>query len=154
VTSEMPQATAGTVIAERRVRPSEVELFMFSAATWLTHRIHFDRDYARTEGHRDLVVHGPLQGAYLAGLLSDLADQHGGQLTRLAYRHHRPAYCGELLIVQAALTSVTEQADGFEVELAVRIRCEDVLVTSGLGLLRFPGRPAVTSLLAGGGTET
>ena len=53
---------------------------MFSAATWLTHRIHFDRDYARTEGHPELVVHGPLQGAYLAGLLSDVAGQHGGQL--------------------------------------------------------------------------
>lgn len=151
----MPRDAAGRVIAERRVRPSEVELFMFSAATWLTHRIHFDRDYARTEGHPELVVHGPLQGAYLAGLLSDVAGQHGGQLARLSYRHHRSAYCAELLIVQATLTSATEQADGFEVELAVSIRNgEGVLVTSGQGLLRLPGRPAVTGLFGSGATET
>ena len=61
------------------MQPREIDLFMFSAATWLTHRIHFDRDYARTEGHPDLVIHGPLQGAYLAELLSGVADQHGGR---------------------------------------------------------------------------
>jgi hydroxyacyl-ACP dehydratase HTD2-like protein with hotdog domain len=136
-----PGADPGQIIAERQVQPREIDLFMFSAATWLTHRIHFDRDYARSEGHPDLVIHGPLQGAYLAELLSGVADQHGGQLASLSYRVHRSAYCGDRLILRATLSSLTEDQDegGLLAELAVTIHdAQDQLVTSGQGRLRLP----------------
>lgn len=146
-------AATDRIIAERQVQPGEVELFMFSAATWLTHRIHFDREYARSEGHPDLVVHGPLQGAYLAGLLAEVAAEYGGQLARLTYRHHRSAYCAERLTVRAALTSATGPPAASDVELAVSIHNGDgVLVTSGQGVIRLPGREAVAALLGGAGT--
>lgn len=39
----------------------EAALFRFSALTFNAHRIHYDRDFAvGTDGHPDLVVHGPL----------------------------------------------------------------------------------------------
>jgi acyl dehydratase len=155
VIGALPPDAAGPVVAERQVRPGEVELFMFSAATWLTHRIHFDRHYARTEGHPDLVVHGPLQGAYLAGLLSDLAGRHGGELAWLTYRHHRPAYCAELLTMQAALVTLAERPGGPEAELALSIRnANGVVVTSGQGLIRLPGPDAAAGLLSAAGTAT
>lgn len=54
------------------VTPTEVMLFRYSALTFNGHRIHYDRDYARTvEGHEGLVVHGPL----IATLLMDLAQR-------------------------------------------------------------------------------
>ncbi len=40
---------------------SRVQLFLYSAATWNPHRIHYDAEYARFEGHPDVIVHGPLQ---------------------------------------------------------------------------------------------
>jgi hydroxyacyl-ACP dehydratase HTD2-like protein with hotdog domain len=127
------------ILAEHQVQPREIDLFMFSAATWLTHRIHFDRDYARTEGHPDLVVHGPLQGAYLAELLSTAADRHGGTLARLSYRVHRSAYCGDQLTLRATLSSITGREDGLIAEVAVTIHGADgQLVTSGQGRLRLP----------------
>lgn len=46
-----------------------VLLFRFSALTYNAHRIHYDRDYARSEGHPDLVVHGPLQAILMAEAL-------------------------------------------------------------------------------------
>jgi hydroxyacyl-ACP dehydratase HTD2-like protein with hotdog domain len=139
MTALTPGADPGQIIAERQVQPREIDLFMFSAATWLTHRIHFDRDYARTEGHPDLVIHGPLQGAYLAELLSAVADQHGGQLASLSYRVHRSAYCGDRLNLRATLTSLTVDGGGLLAELAVTIHDEqDQLVTSGQGRLRLP----------------
>jgi hydroxyacyl-ACP dehydratase HTD2-like protein with hotdog domain len=153
--SEPSEPIQPQLIAERDVQPREVELFMFSAATWLTHRIHFDRDYARAEGHPDLVVHGPLQGAYLAQLLSELADQHGGVLASLSYRHHRSAYCAQRLTLRATLTSVTEQEDGFAVRVAVGIHnAEQLLVSSGQALLRLPDQRAVDELLAGRRTSS
>jgi len=168
VTGETGQAAPGEaarpvppLIAERRVRPREVDLFMFSAATWLTHRIHFDRDYARTEGFDDLVVHGPLQGAYLAQLLWEAAAAQGGELASLSYRHHRPAYCAEWLTVTATLetlnlktlgsgTEAEDSGDGFAVEVAVSIRnAADLLVASGQAVLRLPDQRAVSGLLYG-----
>jgi 3-methylfumaryl-CoA hydratase len=48
-------------------------LFRYSALTFNGHRIHYDRDYARTEeGYADLVVHGPL----IATLLADHMLRH------------------------------------------------------------------------------
>ena len=42
-------------------------LFRFSALTYNAHRIHYDRDYARTvEGYPGLLTHGPLQALAMA----------------------------------------------------------------------------------------
>jgi len=56
---------------------SRVQLFMYSAATWNPHRIHYDVDYARFEGHPDVIVHGPLQGAWLSQYVTDWAGPQG-----------------------------------------------------------------------------
>jgi hydroxyacyl-ACP dehydratase HTD2-like protein with hotdog domain len=136
------------LIATAEVRPDEVDLFMFSAATWLTHRIHFDRAYARSEGFPDLVVHGPLQGAYLAELLSSAARRHGGRLSRLSYRHHRSVFCGDRLLLTATLASRADQHDGVVLEAAVRITTGDQdVVTSGAARLWLPDAESADALL-------
>ncbi|MER7282717.1 hypothetical protein ABT369_50655 [Dactylosporangium sp. NPDC000244] len=48
------------------LRVDPVLLFRFSALTYNAHRIHYDRDHARTEGFDDLVIHGPLQAVLMA----------------------------------------------------------------------------------------
>ena len=54
------------------VRPDPVLLFRYSALTGNGHRIHYDLDYVRdVEGYPGLIVHGPLQATWLAGLLRD-----------------------------------------------------------------------------------
>jgi hydroxyacyl-ACP dehydratase HTD2-like protein with hotdog domain len=125
-------------IASLTVRPNEIDLFMFSAATRLTHRIHYDRDYAKSEGHANLLVHGPLQGAYLSQMLADYADGHDGRLITIDYRHHQPAYCGDTLTCSAHPTSLIREADSFT--LAVRLRIvngQGETVTSGSATLRL-----------------
>ena len=57
----------------RRIQPSEALLFRYSALTFNSHRIHYDRRYVtETEGYPGLIVHGPL----LATLLIDLLRRH------------------------------------------------------------------------------
>jgi 3-methylfumaryl-CoA hydratase len=52
---------------EWSIETSPVLLFRFSALTYNGHRIHYDREYARTvEGYPGLVVHGPLQALAMA----------------------------------------------------------------------------------------
>jgi 3-methylfumaryl-CoA hydratase len=64
----------------RRIAPDPVLLFRFSALTFNSHRIHYDRRWAmETEGYPGLVVHGPLTTA----LLLDFArDSNPGRTVR------------------------------------------------------------------------
>ena len=61
----------------RRIVPDPVLLFRFSALTFNSHRIHYDRAWAiEVEGYPGLVVHGPLTST----LLIDFArDCHPGR---------------------------------------------------------------------------
>lgn len=72
------------------ITPSPVMLFRYSAATFNSHRIHYDRTYAtQEEGYSGLVVHGPL----LATLLADLAERRTGQRIRaFEFRALRPIF--------------------------------------------------------------
>ena len=57
----------------RRIAPDPVLLFRFSALTFNSHRIHYDRPWAmEREGYPALVVHGPLTST----LLIDFARDH------------------------------------------------------------------------------
>lgn len=57
----------------RRIAPDPVLLFRFSALTFNSHRIHYDRPWAtQREGYPGLVVHGPLTST----LLIDFARDH------------------------------------------------------------------------------
>lgn len=54
----------------RQIGPTETMLFRYSALTFNSHRIHYDRAYAsNVEGYPNLVVHGPLVATLLVDLL-------------------------------------------------------------------------------------
>lgn len=60
----------------RDIQPSDALLFRYSALTFNSHRIHYDRRYVtETEGYPGLIVHGPL----IATLLIDLLRRHTDQ---------------------------------------------------------------------------
>jgi 3-methylfumaryl-CoA hydratase len=94
----------------KSVTPSEALLFRYSALTFNSHRIHYDRPYAvEAEHYRDLVVHGPLT----ATLLLNLAGQQLGanQLKQFSFRGQSPAFAGEPL-------HLVGKADGSAITLA------------------------------------
>ena len=65
-----PQAAPSASTWERKVVPSDVLLFRYSALTFNSHRIHYDRRYVtEVEGYPGLVVHGPLIATLLLDLL-------------------------------------------------------------------------------------
>jgi 3-methylfumaryl-CoA hydratase len=69
-----PARTDGTW--QRDIQPSDPLLFRYSALTFNSHRIHYDRRYVtETEGYPGLIVHGPL----IATLLIDLLRRNTAQ---------------------------------------------------------------------------
>jgi 3-methylfumaryl-CoA hydratase len=75
----------------RRIIPDDVLLFRYSALTFNSHRIHYDRRYVtEVEGYPGLVVHGPL----LATLLVDLVRRQrpDALLRRFEFRARKPLF--------------------------------------------------------------
>jgi 3-methylfumaryl-CoA hydratase len=65
-----PRAAPAECAWERRIIPDPVLLFRYSALTFNSHRIHYDRSYVtQVEGYPGLVVHGPLIATLLLELL-------------------------------------------------------------------------------------
>jgi acyl dehydratase len=90
---------------------SKVQIFRFSGATWNTHRIHYDRDYAVAEGYPDVLVQSHLHGAFLTRYCTDLAGEDG-RLSSLSLRVQKFAVAGESLTVSATVTAVTALDSG------------------------------------------
>ncbi len=68
-------------------------LFRYSALTFNTHRIHYDREYAvKEEGYQDLVVHGPLQATLI---MSRIAQEIGHARFGFLYRGIAPLFAGQ-----------------------------------------------------------
>ncbi|KAG7102348.1 Sphingolipid C9-methyltransferase 2 like protein [Verticillium longisporum] len=77
--------------------PNRALLANFSALTYNAHSIHLDAALTLAEGHRALLVHGPLTLALAFAALRGAAPREG--VRRLEYRNVRPLYCGDRLRV-------------------------------------------------------
>jgi 3-methylfumaryl-CoA hydratase len=92
--------------------PGPVELFRFSAATFNSHRIHYDLPYATgVEGYPGLVVHGPLTAAKLFAFARARA---GNPIRHFEFRAVAPLFAGQPIYL----------APGDEEGEARAIRCD------------------------------
>ena len=83
----------------REVTPDPVLLFRYSALTFNSHRIHYDREYATgVEGYTSLVVQGPLTATLLLDLLRREAP--GAAVAAFEFRAMRPLLEGVTLALQ------------------------------------------------------
>lgn len=60
----------------KEVPVSAALLFRYSALTFNAHRIHYDRDYCRSEGYGGPLVHGPLQASLLLHFATNIRGGH------------------------------------------------------------------------------
>jgi 3-methylfumaryl-CoA hydratase len=96
---------------QQQISLTEPLLFRYSALTFNSHRIHYDKPYAvQEEGYPGLVVQGPL----MATLLLNLAARELGvnRLSRFSFRGQAPAFAN------AAIYLVGKQ-EGENITLAV-----------------------------------
>ncbi|HEY5652576.1 MAG TPA: hotdog domain-containing protein [Acidimicrobiia bacterium] len=106
--------------------PDAVDLFMFSAASWLIHRIHYDVPFTTEhDGHPGLLVHGPLQGTYMIQSVSRWLGREA-RLVSTSYRHLAPAYLGDELECGGEVVAV----DGDRVDFELWVRKSDGTVTT------------------------
>ncbi|EXJ95848.1 mesaconyl-C4 CoA hydratase [Capronia coronata CBS 617.96] len=100
--TELEEAARGKIV--REYTRSEVTLFRFSALTFNAHRIHYDKAWAtQVEGHRGVVVHGPMNLIAMLDLWRDETVDQGVGTARndivypekIDYRATSPVYSTE-----------------------------------------------------------
>jgi 3-methylfumaryl-CoA hydratase len=84
-----------------RITASEILLFRYSALTFNSHRIHYDRPYATaTENYPGLLVHGPLQATVLLNMAASLA---GSAPRHFSCRGRQPLVAGRDFTVEGRM---------------------------------------------------
>src|SRR5439155_832418 len=86
-----PDGSPRDVPWRKRVTPDPVLLFRFSALTFNSHRIHYDRAWAMdVEGYPGLVVHGPLTTTLLVDFARD--SNRGRRIVSYATQARAPLF--------------------------------------------------------------
>jgi 3-methylfumaryl-CoA hydratase len=126
----------GDELPLREFRPDIVQMFLYNAALWNAHRIHFDHAYAtQTEGLPGLVIAGPLLGDYLTQVVLEwLGD--AGRLVSFEYSNRRVSYVGEALRATGRVKSVDRGKREATLELWILNESGEV-TTPGTAVLRF-----------------
>lgn len=121
-----------------REQTSNLASFLMGIAWWGSHRIHYDREWARHDGFDDVVVMGSHSYAWVDRLLTRWAGDPGC-LRRLGFRHLSVVQVGDVLDVVARVTGTRALPDAGEVEWSIEIAKDDgTTVTTGSALLRLP----------------
>lgn len=119
---------AGDQLPERVFTPTNVSLFLYNAAIWNPHRIHYDEQYAtEVEGHPAIVIDGPLQGDWLTQVAVEWAGEDG-ELVAFEYSNRKACYLGDTLTSGGTVKAV--DATRGEVTLEIFIKDDHAHVTS------------------------
>jgi len=122
----------GERIEPLEVVPDRVQLFRYSAMTWNSHRIHYDPEYARTEGHPDVLVQSHFHGALIQRLVMQWCGPDG-VFTELSWSNVGRAVPEEPLSVKAEVISIE---DG-HVDLDVWTETDDHRAAEGTARVSF-----------------
>lgn len=104
--------------------PDHMQIFMFSAATWNRHHIHYSKDAALAEGLPDVVVQRALIGNFFARLLTGwLGD--AGDIHQLSWRVTASAVPGRTLRIDGSALALAEHDGRREIDCELRITDAD-----------------------------
>jgi 3-methylfumaryl-CoA hydratase len=107
---------------QKLVTPDETMLFQYSALGFNSHKIHLDRDHARTvEGFPDLVVNGGLATLLLTEYLR---NELGVKFSALKVRHILPLFCGAPITMTAAKEGSVWRLKAYDNQMNVSIEIE------------------------------
>ena len=131
----------GHQMPELTVTVDETQLFFFSAATYNGHRIHYDKDWARTvEGYDDVLVHGPLQAALLGRAIGDWIGGRG-RLVSFSVQNRAVAHPGQPLSFGGTVTGKRLwNAGAGLVDLDIAGRREATVLMPGTATVELPRR--------------
>ena len=134
--SRLDQINVGDILPEKHHTATEVSLFLYNAAIWNPHRIHYDAPYTSDiEKHPAIVIDGPLQGDWLAQCVTNWLGSDG-HLMKFSYSNRRAAYLGETLTATGEVIAKDTTTRTVDVRLGIQNENGEV-IAPGLATLKF-----------------
>ncbi len=130
MTIDIQNLQVGDQLPQRDHTPTNVSLFLYNAAVWNPHRIHYDEKYAtEVEQHPGIVIDGPLQGDWLSQVaLNWAADQ--ADVVSFSYSNRRASYLGETLTSGGSVAAIDVPKRTIELDLFIK-NAADQIITPG-----------------------
>lgn len=130
----------GDAITPLRTSVDETQMFLFSAATYNAHRIHYDKSWAiDVEGYTGTLVQGPLQAALLARAVTDWMGG-SGRLVTYSAQNRAVAFAGDQLDFVGTVTAKREEHGQALVDLEIRGEREGEVLMPGTATVALPTR--------------
>ncbi len=125
---------------------TEAQFLAFQAASGDNHPIHYDREFCRRHGHRDLLAHGfqvLIQTAAGAGLFPSLVEDSLIGFLEQSSRFLKPVYVGDTLYPRLTVSELKPQRTTGVLTLASSVHNQKgALVMDGVQRYLLRRRPA------------
>ena len=133
---KISELSVGEALPERSYTATNVSLFLYNAAIWNPHRIHYDEPYTtNVENHPGVVIDGPLQGDWLNQVVVNWIGD-SATLTSFNYSNRRASYLGETLTSGGAITAIDAEFGNVDLEIFIKNEDGDI-ITPGTAQVRF-----------------
>lgn len=124
---------------------TEAHFLAFQAASGDNHPIHYDREFCKTHGHRDLLAHGfqvAIQTAAGAGIFPYLVEDSLMGFIEQSSRFLKPVYAGDTLYPELEVAEVKPQRTTGVLTLSSRVKNQKgEIVMEGLQRYLIRKRP-------------
>lgn len=126
----------GDELPSRIYIATNVSLFLYNAAIWNPHRIHYDLRYVtEAERHPGIVIDGPLQGDWLTQTVFEWLGENG-TMVEFEYSNRRASYLGDRLTAGGRVAAIDHEEGLVTLELFITTDDGDV-TTPGRAVARL-----------------
>ncbi|MGW1780849.1 acyl dehydratase [Streptomyces sp. NPDC002143] len=116
MTAQVRRVTVGQAVPAVELTPSAVGLLRFGAVTRNAHRIHYDGEFARSEGLAGPVVMAQLHGCLFHRAAARFAGD-AGRVLEVGWQNRAPAHAGERLVVTGTVRAVDAASGAVTLDL-------------------------------------
>ncbi|WP_019056067.1 hypothetical protein [Streptomyces prunicolor] len=131
------QIVVGQAVLPVELTPEAISLLWFGAVTRNAHLIHYDTEFARSEGLAGPVVMAQLHGCLFHRAAAEFAGA-GGRVREVGWRNRAPAHVGDRLVVTGTVQSVDASSGAVTLDLVERCGADGVVCCRGRAVV-IPG---------------
>jgi acyl dehydratase len=118
--------------------PTTRTLVQWAGASGDFFELHYDKEFAKTMGYPNVLVHGRLEAAYLTQLLTDWAGEKG-LVKKMTVQYRGNAFPGQKLLCKGKVTKKYQKDGENLVELEIFVENpEGQKITPGTAIVALP----------------
>jgi len=130
----------GSDIPTLEKTPTARTLVMWAGASGDFFELHYDKDFAKSMGFPNVLVHGRLEAAFLTQLLTDWVGDKG-EVKKMSVQYRGNAFPGEKLLCKGKVTKKYVQDGQNLVELEIWVENpEGKKITPGTAVVALPSK--------------